>query len=83
MVLPLQHIAPGGTDCEGGVDQADVGVGLGEVPELGSGLRHKVLGNESDAVGPGEALIHDVLGFRQATEFRQGLNDPERANHKA
>lgn len=73
----LQHVAPGGADGEGGIDQTDVRVGLGEVSELGLCRRHKMLGNESDAVGAGEALIHDVLSFRQATQLGQCLNDPE------
>jgi hypothetical protein len=60
----LQHIAPGRAEGKGGVNQADVGIGLGEVPELEPGFRHKVLRNEADAVGAGEALIHDLSGFR-------------------
>ena len=42
--LLLQHIAPWRADGERGVDQADVGIGLREVPELDASFRHKVFG---------------------------------------
>lgn len=75
--LVLQHITPGRAEGKGSIDQADVGIGLRKVPELDMGVRHKVLGKEANPVGAGEALTHDLLGFRQATELRQCLNDPE------
>ena len=73
----LQYVAPRWADGERGVDQADVGIGLREVPELDTGIRHKVLGKEPEAVGTREDLIHDLLGFSLATEFCERLNNPE------
>lgn len=37
-VRGLQYRRPGRTDGEGGIDQADVGISLREVPELGAGF---------------------------------------------
>ncbi len=75
--LLLQHIAPWRADGERSVDQTDVGIGLREVPELDTSFRHKVFGKESDAVGSGENLIHDLLRFSKTTQFGERLNDPE------
>lgn len=38
----LQHFAPGWTQGERGIDQSDVGVGLGEVAELEASMREKM-----------------------------------------
>ena len=40
--LFLQHLAPGWTQGERGIDQSDVGVGLGEVAELEASMREKM-----------------------------------------
>ncbi len=38
----LQHLAPGWTQGERGIDQSDVGVGLGEVAELQASMGEKM-----------------------------------------
>ena len=38
----LQHLAPGWTQGERGIDQSDVGVGLREVAELEASMREKM-----------------------------------------
>ncbi|TKS61131.1 MAG: hypothetical protein EWM73_03004 [Nitrospira sp.] len=38
----LEHLAPGWTQGERGIDQSDVGVGLWEVAELEASLREKM-----------------------------------------
>lgn len=73
----LQHIAPWRADGERSVDQADVGIGLREVPELDASFRHEVLGKEPDAIGSGENLVHDLLCLSETTQFGERLNDPE------
>ena len=40
--LFLQHLAPGWTQGERGIDQSDVGIGLGEVTELEASMREKM-----------------------------------------
>jgi hypothetical protein len=40
-------------ESPGGVDQAHVGEGLGEVPGVAAGGRIDLLGEEPDVVGPG------------------------------
>ena len=40
--LLLQHLAPGWTQGEHGIDQSDVGVGLWEVAELEASMREKM-----------------------------------------
>lgn len=82
-VWVLEDRCPGRTDGEGGVDQADVGVGLGEIAELGAGLRDEMFGKESEMIRAGEDLGHDLLRFRHPSEARQALNDPEGADDEA
>ena len=38
----LEHLAPGWTQGKRGIDQSDVGVGLGEVAELEASMREKM-----------------------------------------
>ena len=42
-VLFLKHLAPGWTQGKRGIDQSDVGIGLGEVAELQASMRQKML----------------------------------------
>ena len=72
-----EHRRPGRTDGECGIDQADVGVGLGKIAELRAGLRDEMFREQPQMVRAGEDLRHDLLGFRHAPESRQTLHDPE------
>ena len=82
-VRGLQYRRPGRTDGEGGVDQADVGVGLRKVAELGAGFGYEMFGEEPEVVCAGEDLGHDLLRFRHPPESREPLDDPEGTDDKA
>src|SRR5437016_8769245 len=78
--LLLQDLAPGWTQGERGIDQSDVGIGLGEIAKLEASMREKMFREEPDAIGGYHHLRHDLLSLGQAAEFHQRLDDPERAN---
>ena len=63
-----------------GVDQADVGERLREIPERGSGLRVDLLGEEPDVVRVGEESLEGVRGPCQVAALRPALDRPEAAD---
>ena len=83
MAQGLEYRGPRRTDGEGGVDETDVGIGLGKVSELGVGFRHKMLREEPQMVRACEHLRHNLLSFREPSESRESLHDPKGADDKA
>lgn len=73
----LEDCRPRRTDGERGIDQADVGVGLGEIAELRASFGDEMFREQPEMVRAGEDLRHDLLRFCHPSEPRQALHDPE------
>src|SRR5215211_2079841 len=58
---------------DGGVDQRQVGEGLGEVAQLLAGLAD-LLGVQAQVVGVGEHLLEDQPGLLEASRAGQGVH---------
>src|SRR4051794_26244114 len=63
-------LAADGGEVPRGVDQADVGERLGEVPELAVGLAVILLGEQADVVANGQEAVVDLPG-RVATPLER------------
>ena len=72
----LEHLADG----DGGVDQADVGVGLREVAEQPAGLGLDVLREQPQRVGVRHQPVEQLHGVVDAADHGQRLGPPERAD---
>src|SRR5215217_7620257 len=66
---------------DGGVDQRQVGEGLGEVAQLLAGLAD-LLGVQAQVVGVGEHLLQGQPGLLQAAGAGQGVHVPEGADRE-
>lgn len=69
--------AAGGFEEAGGVEEADVGEGLGEVAGEAAGLGVVALGEEADVVADGEEALEEAAGVLVAAEEGEAVDEPE------
>ena len=66
-----------------GLDQREVGEGLGEVPQVAAGAGVELLGVEAERGGDAEQPVHQVAGALVLADDRQTRDEPEGADQEA
>src|SRR3954452_14138098 len=82
---PLPELGHGLGDDDGarGLDQGQVGEGLGKIPQEAAGSGIELLGIETEGGGDAKQPLHQVAGALHLADDRQGGDEPERADQEA
>ena len=75
--------ALGEDDPPGGLDQREVGEGLGEVAQVPAGARVELLGVQTERRGDAQELFHQVARALLLADDRQAGDQPEGADQEA
>src|SRR6476660_3537591 len=80
--IRLEDVAPRRADRKRGIDQSDVGIGLGKIAALLIRARDEVFGQQADVVASRHHAIEDGACVIDAPQTSQGLGDPQRTYDK-